>query len=346
MTNHNSNGYYPEHMYQTYQDVYSHCDRSDSQDEKRETMSERDHSSNDSLPSLIVRDETYDTIEVPPATQFLFEPEEEDDSLYEYADSDTETTKSPCSKGSEQSNLNPEDQSEKPNNIKPTNRLIKHKKKRGYLKRGCRNFPTSNKKPLTGKQKLKRIPIKSKKGDKVEDEFSQGELVFMVRDGTNKDKRKPDDVLNYQIWVGDTGASTHMTNYWDGFCKVKQENSKAIFAQTDLTTPIKWSGEWKGVQQIYENGNKKGPIGDKMVMTDVLYVPTLTHNLYSITKGTSEGGILSNDGDVITLKFKDHTIRFDYKIRTKSGHVMAAVINPIGIMQDVSKDDLIPENIN
>ena len=100
------------------------------------------------------------------------------------------------------------------------------------------------------------------------------------------------------------------------------------------------------MQQYYENGNKKGGVGDKITMNDVLYVPTLRHNLYSITKGIANGGILSNDSDVLTLKFKDYSIRFDYKIKTKSGHVMAAVLQPIGILEDVNKDDLEPMDIN
>jgi hypothetical protein len=109
---------------------------------------------------------------------------------------------------------------------------------------------------------------------------------------------------------------------------------------------VEFAGDWKGIQQHYRDGNKKDVIGDKFTLNDVMYIPILRHNLFSITKGIANGGTLSNEGDVLTLKFKNYTIRFDYKIKTKSGHIMAAIINPIGIMQDVHRDDLEPVDIN
>ena len=78
---------------------------------------------------------------------------------------------------------------------------------------------------------------------------------------------------------------------------------------------MNFAGDWKGVQQRYRDGNKKDVIGDKFTLNDVMYVPTLRHHLFSITKGIANGGTLSNEGDVLTLNFKDCTIRFDHKIK-------------------------------
>ena len=77
-------------------------------------------------------------------------------------------------------------------------------------------------------------------------------------------------------------------------------------------------------------------------MNNALHVPTLKHNLYSITKGIADGGQLTNDGDILMLKFKVYMIRFDYKIKTKTGHIMAAIINPLGILEDTDTSKLPP----
>ena len=75
--------------------------------------------------------------------------------------------------------------------------------------------------------------------------YSVGESCLTTTDEHNKKKTKKKEVDDSLIWVGDTGASSHMTRVWDGYYKLRPENSKAIFAQPDLTTSIKWGGEWK-----------------------------------------------------------------------------------------------------
>ncbi len=215
----------------------------------------------------------------------------------------------------------------------------KYKRMRGKIKKGFGNFPTNNKKFRKPTSKLFRKRTRLSKY-----EIMNNEVCFATNDEVKPKKKK--DIDDSLIWVGDSGASAHMTNVWKGFSKVRKENSKVILAQPEVTTQVKFAGDWKGVQQCYRYGNKKDVIGDKFTLNDVMYVPTLRHNLFSITKGIANGGTLSNEGDVLTLKFKDYTIRFDYKIKTKSGHIMAAIINPIGIMQDVHRDDLEPVDIN
>ena len=92
-----------------------------------------------------------------------------------------------------------------------------------------------------------------------------------------------------------------MTNIWKGFWKVRKENSKVILAQPEVTTKVKFAGDWKGIQQCYRDGNKKDVIGDKFILNDVMYVPIVRHNLLSITKGTENGGNVTNDGYILTL---------------------------------------------
>lgn len=214
-------------------------------------------------------------------------------------------------------------------------------KLRGRIKKCYGAFLLSNKKVLTAQQKLKRRQHKCIKHYGV----IQDKLCCVIQEEKTKNTNEI-KIEDHLIWIGDTGASAHMTTVWNGFYTRHPENSRAMFAQPDLSTPIKWSGEWKGMQQMYENGNKKVSIGDVINMSNVLFVSTVKHNLYSITKGITDGGKLTNEGDVITLKFTEYTIRFDYKIKTKTGHIMAAIINPLGIVDDVDKDRLVAVDIN
>lgn len=62
-----------------------------------------------------------------------------------------------------------------------------------------------------------------------------------------------------------------------------------------------------------------------------MYAPKLRYNLYSITKWILEGGILSNEGNIIVLSFEDYEIKFDYPIKTKNEYVIPAVISKVGI---------------
>ena len=78
------------------------------------------------------------------------------------------------------------------------------------------------------------------------------------------------------IWIGDTGASCHMTNSLSGMTKLKQTNTTIQMGEGKSITGTQ-VGTWQGFV-INNDGSKS-----RLTIEDV-YVPTLAMNLFSITK--------------------------------------------------------------
>ena len=96
---------------------------------------------------------------------------------------------------------------------------------------------------------------------------------------------------------------------------------------------------WKGKQYNVGNENVNQLIKENLLTLDnVLYTPTLHHNLFSITKGISDGGTLCNKDNILKLMFKDQVINFDHIIKTSNRYVMTALIEPIGIQHEKAND--------
>ena len=148
------------------------------------------------------------------------------------------------------------------------------------------------------------------------------------------------------IWIGDTGASAHMSNVWEGFFDVQEDKGKTNFAGDGHHANTTHSGQWRGRMHNVGKEQKQLNKGEKITLDHVLYVPNLRHNLFSITKAMKDGGKISNDGDIIQLVKDNMKIRFDYKLRTKNGHVMAAIIKPLGILNEDEGEGKIRMNIN
>ena len=92
-------------------------------------------------------------------------------------------------------------------------------------------------------------------------------------------------------------------------------------------------GNWRG-RQLHVGPANKLERGQLWELKDCIYIPELTHNLFSLTKAMSEGGLIVNDGDILVLKVKDKETRFDFKIKTKHGYVMATIVKDLGINVD------------
>ena len=73
-----------------------------------------------------------------------------------------------------------------------------------------------------------------------------------------------------ELWIGDTGASSHMCKVWKGFSNTKNINIKAEFAREDHEGKVDKTGTWTGIVQVL---NKQGNIIPKQTIElhDVLY---------------------------------------------------------------------------
>ena len=116
------------------------------------------------------------------------------------------------------------------------------------------------------------------------------------------------------IWIGDTGASCHMTNSLNGMIKLKQTNTTIQIGDGKSITGTQ-VGTWQGFV-VNKDGSKS-----RLTLEEVAYVPTLAMNLFSITKALSNKATLSSNGEMIEVKKNKWKLCFYLKIKTKNGFV-------------------------
>lgn len=126
---------------------------------------------------------------------------------------------------------------------------------------------------------------------------------------------------NDNIWVGDSGASSHMVNSLNGVSNIVDIDTQIKIGDSNfLSAPKK--GHYSGTI-IQVDGSTT------TVKLDVIYVPSLYTNLFSITSALSKGAKLSNDNEVIILNIHNNKVKFDRKLQTSGGHTMGIQINPM-----------------
>ena len=142
--------------------------------------------------------------------------------------------------------------------------------------------------------------VASEKDKNKESEF---EASFMAIEKSTK---------NSNLWIGDTGASTHMKNTIEGLYDIReQETTVQIGNGKSLKSTM--IGTLKAtVQQL------DGTTVD-VKLKNVAYVPELSINLLSITKAMENGFQVSNMGNFMSLTKGSMTIKFDKLQKTKNG---------------------------
>ena len=138
------------------------------------------------------------------------------------------------------------------------------------------------------------------------------------------------------VWIGDTGASCHMTCVWSRFVECKTTSARACFRVVDDEVDTSAVGTWKGGNHLKRKQNvcEKGGL---LTMNKTLFIPELRNNLCSVTVELGQGAKLESEGKVPVLKCPNGSkLKFNCMLRTKDGHVPGAVIQPIG--NDVTKD--------
>ena len=145
---------------------------------------------------------------------------------------------------------------------------------------------------------------------------------------------------NTNVWIGDTGASCHMTNSLDGMFNIRQISSN-VQVGTGRTVTCTQIGD-KRVTIRQQDGTSTF-----VVLQNVKYLPNFFTNLMSITTLLSNGWRISNEGLMITMSKDDVSFTFDHIIRTDSGFVvgidliprfdMAQLTLATGISMDINK---------
>ena len=132
------------------------------------------------------------------------------------------------------------------------------------------------------------------------------------------------------VWIGDTGATVHMSPHKGGMTNVRQGSKEDAVTMGN-----------KQVEQATEIADIPGMVCDKngnklhrTILKDVAIVPNSGYNLFSLTKMMSDGWILIGEKNSLKLKKDDTEINFDIAIPTPRGMIYAMKI----------KRDLIPED--
>ena len=126
--------------------------------------------------------------------------------------------------------------------------------------------------------------------------------------------------LDDSLMIADTGATVHTRRNTDGMFDMRGEKCIVRYgngAHSTSTTVGKWAG------MIDQDGEKK-----KVILDGVTVVPGSAYNLFSLTR-TLYKGILSSEGEIMILQCKGMTIRFDHRIETANGFLLAAKFEPV-----------------
>ncbi len=116
------------------------------------------------------------------------------------------------------------------------------------------------------------------------------------------------------MWLGDTGASCHMTNSTDGLVNLVPNKSWIVFGngQRLESTHI---GELVGTVE-QKDGEKK-----QIKMKNVKLVPDLYVNLFSLSAALKEGCDLEGSAEKLTIKKGNNKYFFDQKIKSRKGYI-------------------------
>ena len=91
------------------------------------------------------------------------------------------------------------------------------------------------------------------------------------------------------VWVGDTGASSHMIKDKDGFEWLKKCDEVVNFGTQGDRECCEALRKWSGRNMTKVKDHQFTQEGSKVELEDVMYIPNLRDNLFSITKEMSKG---------------------------------------------------------
>ena len=122
-------------------------------------------------------------------------------------------------------------------------------------------------------------------------------------------------------WIGDSGASCHMTNDDSGMFETNEIHEEITIGNGKPMIATK-VGKIK-VDLVQNDGSTH-----QFTMVNVKYVPELFCKLFSVTVALDKGFQLGNKGRVIILKKGDFHIAFDKVFNTKTGFISGVDLIP------------------
>ena len=134
-------------------------------------------------------------------------------------------------------------------------------------------------------------------------QFAQGtfgyesDQSFMAKTGSGGPGARRD------VWVGDTGATCHMTGFDEGFVDWQPSEETVVFGNGDALK-VKKVGTWKGICT--------NPDGTTVSVTlrNVKLVPGIVNNLFAINRSVDKGWEYVSRSDYSTLTGKGKTLVF------------------------------------
>jgi len=171
--------------------------------------------------------------------------------------------------------------------------------------------------------------------DFLDDDMSEEDISLWDEEDEDDDnliKKETDDLLlsmtdgkpekNENIFIADSGASTHMVHTDKGMFDCKAVNETIVI------------GNGKGIKaekigKLRATVCQQDGTEHKIILTDVKHVPSLKpYNLFSVTKALDNGFNIGNEKTTLTITKGDFKICFDNHLRTRSGWIAGIEIKP------------------
>lgn len=137
------------------------------------------------------------------------------------------------------------------------------------------------------------------------------------------------EMFTPNTWIGDTGATSHMCRDATMMFDVEEEDTNVKIGDGKLAA-VKQRGKLR-MKVKQRNGAEK-----TVVLSNVLHVPKLYCNLFSITAAIKNGWTIDNKGVEITIRKESSSITFDRINYTNGGFLMGVEMTPLS-NQDILK---------
>jgi hypothetical protein len=184
------------------------------------------------------------------------------------------------------------------------------------------NNPTSNEFPVYNPHIT--ISTSTETSLDEDDTILEDTALAMIDKSTNK---------NTKLWLGDTGASCHMTYCDKGMYDFEMVTSNVTVGNGSVMKTHKIGK--KKLKFTNSNGKQFN-----IILENCKYIPDLHVNLFSITQALSNGWTLTNKDKMISLHKNHLQIDFDRNLNTQTGYVPGVYLDTCNFIADIPRRNL------